>query len=76
MLKNFFKKHNFFLNADQNVFCDKKIIITIYVNDLFIIDFNKKVNINIKIALNKRFQIINLEFIAYYLGIRLDKNKL
>ena len=38
----FLKKLNFlFFNADQSVFCDEKFILIIYVNDLFIINFNK-----------------------------------
>ena len=41
-LKQFFKKHDFlFFNVDQNVFCDEKTIIIIYVDNLLITNSNK-----------------------------------
>ena len=75
-LKKFLKQHDFiFLNVDQNVFCDEKTIIIIYVDDLLIIDLNSKINKNIKTALSKRFQMIDLDFMTHYLDMRLDRDK-
>ena len=65
----------FFLNADQSVFCNEKTIIIIYVDDLLITDLDKKINVNIKVALNKRFQIIDLEFITHYLDMRFERDR-
>ena len=76
VLKKNFKQHGFFfLNADQSVFCDEKTIIVIYVNNLLIIGLNTKTNKNIKIVFNKRFQIIDLDFMTHYFEMRFDKNK-
>ena len=72
----FLKQHGFFsLNADQSVFCDGKTIIAIYVDDLLITGFNTKANKNIKVVFSKRFQMIDLGFMAHYLGMRLNKNR-
>ena len=57
-------------------FAIKKTVITIYVNDLFITDFNKQINKKIKVVFNKRFYIIDFNFIIYYLNIRFKQNKL
>ena len=75
-LKQFFKKHDFlFFNADQNVFCDKKTIIIIYVDNLLITNFNKQFNKNIKIIFNKQFYIINFNFIIHYFDMKFDRDK-
>ena len=75
-LKQFFKKHDFwFFNVDQSVFCDKKTIIIIYVDDLLITNFNKQFNKNIKTTFNKQFYIIDFNFIIHYFDIKLDRNK-
>ena len=75
-LKLFLKKLNFlFLNVDQNVFCDKKTIIIIYVDDLLITNSNKQFNKNIKTIFNKQFYIIDFNFITHYFDIKLDRNK-
>ena len=72
----FLKKLNFlFFNADQNVFCDEKFILIIYVNDLFIIDFNKQIIKNVKIVFNKRFHMTNLDFITHYLSMHFERNR-
>ena len=75
-MKNFLKQHDFiFLNVDQNVFCDEKTIIIIYVDDLFIIDLNNKINKNIKTIFNQRFQMIDLNFITHSFDIKFDRDK-
>ena len=75
-LKLFFKKFDFlFFNVDQNVFCDEKTIIIIYVDDLLITNSNKQFNKNIKTIFNKQFHIIDLDFITYYFDMKFDRNK-
>ena len=52
----YLKQHEFlFLNVDQNVFFNDQIIIAIYVDDLFIVDFKMKYINNIKKTFHKRF---------------------
>ena len=75
-LKLFFKKFDFlFFNVDQNVFCNEKTIIIIYVDDLLITNFNKQFNKNIKTIFNKQFHIIDFDFIIHYFDIKFDQNK-
>ena len=74
-LINYFKKHDFFFDANQNVFNNDKIIIAIYVDDLLITKFDKKFIRQIKKTLHKRFQMININFFAYYLNMKITKNK-
>ena len=75
-LKLFFKKFDFlFFNVDQNVFCNKKIIIIIYVDDLLITNSNKQFNKNIKTIFNKQFHIIDFDFIIHYFDIKFNRNK-
>ena len=57
------------------MFCNDIIIIVIYVNDLFIAKLNKIDNRIIKIVFNKRFQIIDLNFLVYYLDINIQRNR-
>ena len=76
IFNDFFRQYKFkFLNVDQNVFCNDTIIIVIYVNDLFIAKFNKIDNRVIKIVFNKRFQIIDLNFLVYYLDMNIQRNR-
>ena len=51
------------------------IIVTIYVDDLFICDFNLKLIINFKEKLRERFRIKNLNFINYYLSVKITRNR-
>ena len=47
----------------------------IYVNNLLIIDFNKR-NINVfKKSLSKRFRIKNLNFVFFYLNVKITRNR-
>ena len=57
------------------MFCNKKTIIVIYVNNLLIIDLNKQINKKIKVVFSKRFYIIDFNFIVHYLNIRFERNK-
>ena len=57
------------------MFCNKKTIIIIYVDDLLITNFNKQFNKNIKTIFNKQFYVINFDFIIYYFDIKFDRNK-
>ena len=57
------------------MFCNEKTIIIIYVNNLLITDFNKQINKKIKVVFNKRFHIINFDFITHYLNMRFERNK-
>ena len=76
ILINFLKKHEFLsLNANQSVFFNDKIIIAIYVNDLLIVELNKKFIRQIKKAFNKRFQMTNMKSLVYYLDMSVTKNK-
>ena len=76
LLREFLKQHGFlFLNADQSVFCNGKTIIAIYVDDLLITGPDKKANMDIKAALNKRFQMTDLGPMAHYLGMRLERDR-
>ena len=57
----------YFIKFDKNVFINLKIniIITFYINDIFIIDFNK-INIKrIKNDFNIKFHISNLKLYIY-----------
>ena len=57
------------------MFCDEKTIITIYVDDLLITNFNKQFNKNIKTIFSKQFHMIDFDFITHYFDIKLDRNK-
>ena len=46
----------------------KEIIITLYVDNVLIINYNKIVIKRIKNALNVKFHILNLRSCAFYLG--------
>ena len=52
----------------------KKIIITLYVDDILIINRNKVVIKRIKDALNVKFHISNLRLYAFYLNMIVKRN--
>ena len=58
---------------DHNVFVskDKKYYIAVYVNDLLLFDLDIKYINFIKIKLNKRFEMIDLDFAQHYLNIEM-----
>ena len=51
------------------------IIVVIYVDDLFICDFNLKLITNFKKKLRERFRIKNLDSINYYLSVKITRNR-
>ena len=57
------------------MFCDEKIIIIIYVDNLLITNSNKQFNKNIKTIFNKQFHIIDFDFIIHYFDMKFDRNK-
>ena len=63
------------LNADQSVFSNGKVIIAIYVDDLLIASSNSKLIQKAKKALHRRFQMINLGPLAYYLSIDVQRDR-
>ena len=62
------------LYSNLNIFIRKQIIIIIYINNLFILNFEIKKIKNIKKNLNNKFSIINFDFIKYYLNQSLVLN--
>ena len=52
----------------------KRIIMTLYVDNVLIINRNKVVIKRIKDALNVKFHILNLKLYAFYLSIIIKKN--
>ena len=67
----------YFIEFNKNVFMNLKIniIITFYINNIFIINFNK-INIKrIKNDFNTKFYISNLKSYIYYLNIIVKKDR-
>ena len=52
----------------------KKIIITFYVDNVLIINYNKMVIKRIKNVLNVKFHILNLRLCAFYLNMIVKRN--
>ena len=76
ILALFFKKHEFvFFDVDLNVFFNEKFIIVIYVDDIFLIKFNSKHIVVVKQAFNKRFKMINLNLLRFYLNMNIERNR-
>jgi hypothetical protein len=64
MLAIFLKKSYFcLLNFDLSIFTNNFTIIAIYIDNLLIIDVNRKFIDAIKRALTSRFKIVNLDFV-------------
>ena len=53
----------------------KKIIITLYVDNVLIINRNKVVIKRIKDVLNVKFHILNLKLCVFYLNIIVKRNR-
>ena len=53
----------------------KEIIITLYIDNVLIINYNKAAIKRIKNALNVKFHISNLRLYAFYLNIIVKKNR-
>ena len=72
----FFKKHEFVsFNADFSVFFNEKLIIVIYVDDIFLIESNSKYIVVVKRAFNKRFKMINLNSFRFYLNMSIERDR-
>ena len=70
------KKFDFdIIEFDHNVFVskNKKYYIVVYVNDLLLFDLDIKYINFIKIRLNQRFEMIDLDFAQHYLNIEIIK---
>ena len=53
----------------------KKIIITLYIDNVLIINRNKVIIKRIKDVLNVKFYILNLRLYVFYLSIIIKKNR-
>ena len=75
-LISFLKEHDFLsLNVDQSVFFNDKIIIAIYVDDLLIVELNKKFIQQVKQALSERFQMTDMSSLVYYLDMNVTRDR-
>ena len=66
----------FFIESNNNIFIDVKedIIITLYINNILIIDRSKIVIQRVKNKLNTKFYILNLRLYIYYLDITIKRD--
>ena len=66
-----------FIESNDNMFINlkKKIIITLYVDNILIINYNKVVIKRIKDALNVKFHILNLRLYIFYLNIIVKRDR-
>ena len=62
------------LKLNHSIFLKNSIIITVYVDDLLLIDSSKSVIQCIKNKLNLIFNIMNLRSVAYYLSMQIEQN--
>ena len=76
ILVSFCKKHEFvFFNVDFSVFFNKKFIIVIYIDDIFLIEFNSKHIVVVKRTFNEHFKMIDLSSLQFYLNINIERNR-
>ena len=78
VIRDFLKSLNFeSIVFDVNVFVfkNKKIYIVVYVNDLLIMNFNMNFINTLKKKLNDRFNMIDLNFVEFYLNIEIVREK-
>ena len=61
-------------NFNIFIYNEKKIIIIIYIDDIFIIKFNRFIINEFKSAFNVKFRIINLKSYIYYLNIKIMRD--
>ena len=59
---------------NYSIFLKNSIIITVYINNLLLIDSNKSVIQHIKNKLNSVFNMINLRSVTYYLSMQIKQN--
>ena len=73
----FLKKHDFLsLDVDLSVFSNDKVIIVIYVDDLLIIESSRSYIQQVKLALNKRFDMTDMRSLCYYLSMSIERDRL
>ena len=67
----------FFIESNNNIFINVKedIIITLYINNILIIDYNKIAIQRVKNRLNIKFYILDLRLYIYYLNITIKRNR-
>ena len=65
------------MKSNNNMFINlkKKIIITLYVDNVLIINYNKIVIKRIKDVLNVKFHISNLRLYVFYLNMIVKRNR-
>ena len=57
------------------MFINERIIISVYVNDILLINLSKSKIQKIKNYLNQIFQIIDLKFVNYYLNMKITRDR-
>ena len=62
-------------NFNVFIYNKKKIIMIIYVDDIFIAKFNRFVINKFKSAFNVKFRIMNLKSYIYYLNIKIMRDR-
>jgi hypothetical protein len=73
LIKFYFSLDYVSLNVEFNVFIKNDIMIVIYVNDLIFTKFDSTIIFWLKNALNKRFEMNNLNSCIYYFDIMIFK---
>ena len=73
----FLKKHDFLsFDVDLSVFFNDKVIMIIYVDDFLIIESSRDYIQQVKLTLNKRFDMTNMRFLCYYLSMSIERDRL
>ena len=62
-------------NFNVFIYNEKKIIIIIYIDDIFIAKFNRFIINEFKSAFNVKFRIMNLKLYIYYLNIKIMRDR-
>jgi hypothetical protein len=75
LIKFLFSFDYVLLNVEFNVFMKNDIISIIYVNDLIFTKFDRAIIFWMKNALNKRFEMSDLNSCIYYLDMMIFKNR-
>ncbi len=68
------------MNADHNIFIAKhgleKSVVSTFVDDIKIIDLrNSAVIAKVRIELTAAFEIVDIELISFYIGLKVEKNR-
>ncbi len=75
LIKFFFFLDYVSLDVEFNVFMKNDIMIAIYVNDLIFTELDRAIIFWLKNALNKRFEMSDLNSCIYYLDMMIFKNR-